>query len=590
MSSLTNISLRITFLLGLMVQAQALEMGLDASFNSSTQVDDWGAATHLQLISDQGFGLDFGYQRYNSITYNALNTSLTHSLDQIEIGTLWQAGDEAFRFQLLAGGVLSNSLVQASGFDLINRFDPGYQVGLGVSVPVFTRVRAFAEAGYQGWLQGEIPNHFHWRYGVRFVFGGNSVQPLEEEEQAQQIAQQEQAQEALENPPVSIDPSVPEYVPSHLSQSLPPILANADLCKCSPAGPYTLQLGEFSNMPQAIRGLEYRGLRQFFNSRTYLRSPLPVFLSQPEEDGPVSVFLGELNSINDMQFWRYELRKNGLLAQFRKVVNGSGERTANVIVEMTEDEASLTPQYSEEDIRRMNSLPETDVMIALPVMPTESETEQLVAEKMAMEAELEANRQLLNQAPDREEVPHVETKLQLGPLTLDGVTALLSMNDMQQAMSHQPTIQPPGSMMMVWDERRQEAWLQFSHFQSRQKVDEWRAWLDAQGLMADSVEAFFAPAGDVYHFALGGNLQPFSVEIDRQDDAMVALQRLRSPEVLWFQAFQRINGEPVETALNWSATDKRYHLIVINVPDRQTQQRIWSDLTAVGLLPSLAEQ
>ena len=111
--------------------SHCLELGLDASFNSSTQVDDWGVASHLQLIGESGFGLDVGYQRYNSITYNALNTSLTHSMDQFEIGTLWQAGDEAFRFQALAGGVLSNSWVQSAGNDVVRQYAPGYQIGAG---------------------------------------------------------------------------------------------------------------------------------------------------------------------------------------------------------------------------------------------------------------------------------------------------------------------------------------------------------------------------------------------------------------------------------------------------------------------------
>jgi hypothetical protein len=36
--------------------------------------------------------------------------------------------------------------------------------------------------------------------------------------------------------------------------------------------------------------------------------------------------------------------------------------------------------------------------------------------------------------------------------------------------------------------------------------------------------------------------------------------------------------------------DRRYHLIVTNVQTSQQRQSIWSDLTAVGLLPSLAEE
>lgn len=568
--------------------ATALEIGLDGSFTSSTQVDDWGASSHIQVLGSNGLGMDVGYQYLNSITYNALNTTLTHSMSQYEISGVWQAGNKAFRLQGLAGATLSNSWVQSAGNDVITQYSPGYQVGLGVSVPVFTRLRAFGEVGYQGWLNAEIPSHFKWRYGIRLIFGGNSVQKLEAQEAAEAQAQEAQQQALLDNPPVTIDPNVPAYVPGHLSQSLPPIVANAEICKCFPAGPYTLQLGEFSNMSGAIRGLEYRGLRQFFNSRAYLKTPLPVFLAQAEPAGPVGVYIGELASIDQMQYWRHELRKSGLQARFRKIVGSDGERVANPIVEMDDSQLALAPRYTEEEIRRMNSLPEDQMQTAMPVVT--EDTDILMAEKEAYDSEMEAQREQMNQAPFAEQGEMIDTVLHLGPVPLADLMTILSSDAMKRVLSRDAGISVPKDMMMVWNESTREAWLNLSGFQSVQQADEWDAWFQSEGLQPERSAEKYMPMGDVYEFSLGQPLQKYSVEIDRQESIQMMLQSMRSPEVLWFQAYQRINQEPVVTTLNWSRTDNRYHLIVTNVASAQQQQQIWSNLTAVGLLPSLAEE
>lgn len=565
----------------------ALEVGLDGSFNSSTLVDDWGASGHVQLMGSSGYGIDMGYTYQNSISYSALNSTLSHALSQYELAGIWQVGDRAFRLQLLGGAVFSNNWVQAGGQDVITQYSPGYRLDAGVSVPIFTRFRAFAEAGYQGWFNAEIPGHFRWRYGVRLLFGGNSIEPLQSDVEAQQQAQAEQQQAELDNPSVTIDPKVPEYVPSHLSQSLPPIVANAELCKCFPAGPYTLQLGEFSGMTQAIRGMEYRGLRQFFNSRAYLRSPLPVFLAQAETDGPVGLYLGEIESIDTLHYWRHELRKNGLQARFRKVVGTDGERVANPIVSMDDQMAQRDPVYTEEEIRRMNSLPGDEVIVS---RSSESVDESLLAEQQAYEQQRQQQMADMNQLTDSDAGQTVPTVLTMGPLTLDQLSDVISSNGMQQVLARSPSIRIPAHMRLIWDETRDEAWVTFNGFASDIHAGEWQAWFESENLSVETVNSFNQPVGDIYHFSLGHPIDEFSVEMDRQETADAIISSMRSPEILWFQAYQRINEHPIMTALNYSIRDNRYRLIASDIPSQAMRQRVWTNLSAVGLLPALAEE
>ena len=564
------------------VPVQALEFGIDSSLASSALVDDWGVATHLQVIGSNHLGVDLGYRYFNNLSYNALGTSLTHAFSQYELGLLWQAGDQGVRLQAQAGAVMSDRWIQSNGADIITRFQPGYQLGLGVSVPVFTRFRAFADAGYQDWLDAEIPGHIRWRYGLRLTLGGTGpqVSAADEAASAQQAADRQQA--LIDNPPVTIDTAVPQYVPGHLSQSLPPILSLAELCKCFPAGPFTLQLGEFSNMQQAVRGLEYRGLRQFFNSRAYKQAPLPVFLAQASAEMPVGVYMGELTTLAHLQYWHHELKKNGLKARFRKILGNNGERAVNPIVAMDDQLVLDNPRYTAEEIRRMNSLPDD-------VESAGSQLVRLENEPQAYAAALATEQTLLNQTPVQPDyIP--DTLLQIGPINQSRLEALLSVPAMREVLARTTTIRIPQQMALVWDEGKQEAWLNFDRFADEQQVDEWSAWLDSEGLLARRLSTAFMPLGDVYEFQLGQALQEYSIEIDRHDAFDKMLQSMRSPEILWFQAYQRINDRPIDTSLNWSMADRRYHLIVTNVQTSQDRQAIWSDLTAVGLLPSLAEE
>lgn len=576
----------ICFLAGLISSAHsfAMQSSLDIGISSSSQSESLGLSSHYQMISDRGLGFDVGYDYLNEINYDALDTTLSHSMSQLEAGVLWQFGDLGPRAQIKGSAVFSLTDVEDSGDEVISRFQPGYQVVAGLSAPVYQNFRAFFEAGYQGWVDAEIPSHMRWRYGLRMTFGPSAAENQIAVEQAEQAAAEEQ--QMLEYPPMTINPAVPEYIPSHLSESLPPIVANSEVCKCSPAGPYTLQLGEFSDMKQAIRGLDYRGLRQFFNSRAYQRTPIPVFLAQPQEAGSVSLYLGEIESLDDLAYWQHELKKNGINARLRKVVDADGQRTANSVVDVDEKELNRQPMYSEEDIRRMNSLPEGS-MEELKPEPSAS-TEQLIAEKEAYDAEMEAKMVAANQL-EAMEADSDTSLLQVGPVSQSSLEALLATDEFKRILARDSYIRTPERLNLIWDEGKKEAWLSFSGFASKQHIDEWSAWLESMSLGSDQVEKAFVPMGDVYRFRLAEPLHEYSVEIDRNESIAVMMERLRSPEVLWFHAFQQINEQPVETSLNWSDSDNRYHLIIINVKSQAEQQQIWGDLTAVGLLPSLAE-
>jgi len=567
-----------TIMLLAALPVQALEFAIDGSLASTALGNDWGLASHLQVFGPNQLGMDLGYRYFNNLNYDALDTALTHAFSQYEIGLLWQAGDQDVRFQTQVGAVLSDRWVQSSGVDVITRFQLGYQLGLGVSVPVFTRFRAFADVGFQDWFKAEIPAHIRWRYGLRMILGGSGPQALALDE----AASAEQA--LIDNPPVTIDTAVPEYMPSHLSASLPPILSLAELCKCFPAGPFTLQLGEFGNMQQAVRGLEYRGLRQFFNSRAYQKAPLPVFLAQVSSGSPVGLYMGELATLGQLQYWQHELKKNGLSVRLRKVLGNNGDRVVSQIVAMDDEVAAANPSYTADQIRRMNSLPE-DLDSDVPVLAKQKNAVEPEVDGAAMADE----RTRLNQT-SAQPAYIADTLLQIGPINKNQLEALMSVPAMRAVLARTTSIRIPQQMALIWDEGKQEAWLSFDRFEDEQQVDEWRAWLDSEGLLARRLSQAFKPLGDVYEFQLGQALQEHSVEIDRHDAFDKMLHSMRSPEILWFQAYQRINDQPIDTSLNWSMADRRYHLIVTNVQTSQQRQSIWSDLTAVGLLPSLAEE
>lgn len=264
------------------IHLHAMQGAWDIGLSSSSQAQGFaGGATHFQLVSSDGLGFDIGYDYLDTIEYDIAGTTLNHSMSQLETAVLWQLGDPGLRLQLKAGTVFSLTDVENAGSEVISRFQPGYQASFGISAPIYQNIRVFGELGHQGWLDSEVPSHMKWRYGVRMLFGKSAAEQKRVEQLAAEAEAEERERQLRENPPMTINASVPEYIPGTVSESLPPIVAYSELCKCFPRGPYTLQLGEFSNMKQAVRSLEFRGLRQFFNSFTYQRKPQPVFLSQP---------------------------------------------------------------------------------------------------------------------------------------------------------------------------------------------------------------------------------------------------------------------------------------------------------------------
>ncbi|MBU2862229.1 hypothetical protein KO489_00075 [Reinekea forsetii] len=581
----------------LCVSAGATEFGLDGSFSSSPLVNAWGAGSHVQIISDQGLGVDFGARYFSDISYETESFGELNQDNflQYEVAGLKQWGDKGFRVQMLAGALFSGVDVATPGGAVIDQFEMGYRLDAGMSVPVFTHFRAFAEGGYQGWPSSEMPGSLRWRYGLRLNFGGNNIVPLEAVEQQQVFeAEQKEAQE-LTNPSTTIDTRVPQYVPGNMSESLPPIIEFAELCKCYPAGPYTLQLGEFKHIEQAVRAMEYRGLRQFFNSRAYQKNPLPVFLAQIDEYGSVALFLGEINELPELRYWRHELKKNGISARLRKVIGDGGERVENPTIAL--DPALLEPEvtYTAEEIARMNSLPATGEGIENINVEQLNSAEPVVVDVQALNSlpntSIEMSAPIIEQQSSMETKPEtIEGYVQVGPLTKSALTALLNETFFKRIMASDETMELPTMKSMVWDETRQEAWLNFSGFHHQAQLDNWRAMFTSENFSAKSLTVLTRLNGDIYQFVLGAPINKFSVEVDRAESNLQILSRLRSPEVLWFEAFQRINQNPVTLSLNYSMADARYRIVVANLKNKAQQTEVWTHLTAVGLMPSLAEQ
>ena len=220
--------------------------------------------------------------------------------------------------QALFGGLLSNQGVAINNESIIEPLSLGYRAGHRSQRTLFGPTRAFVEGGYQGWFSGETPNLWRWRLGLGSIFG-NSSRSNSSRQPSLDAATEPTAQPLIIGDiQTIIDTRVPEYIPNYLSESLPAIAAHAELCRCAPAGPFTMQFGQFSNMEQAVRALEFRGLRQFFNSKAYLDYPLPVFLTQTEPNQAVSLYLEKFLPWRRLGFLRRELRKNGLQVQFRR--------------------------------------------------------------------------------------------------------------------------------------------------------------------------------------------------------------------------------------------------------------------------------
>jgi len=233
----------------------------------------------------------------------------------------------------------------------------------------------------------------------------------------------------------------------------------------------------------------------------------------------------------------------------------------------------------------MNSLPE-DWQDS--VQSKENSYAQEIAEKEQFDQEQMQAQKQLNQIDDLQ--VELNVTLQSGPIPLEKLIGILADEGMMQALARDASKNIPNKMSLIWDEGKKEGWLSFAKFTSDRQVDEWQAWLEASGLPARKLETQYVPLGDIYEFELGLSLHENSIEIARDESAQNMFQTMRSAEVLWFQAYQRINDQKVETTLNWSPTDSRYHLIVSGIANAAERQLIWSNLTAVGLLPSLAEE
>ncbi|WP_028671539.1 hypothetical protein [Saccharospirillum impatiens] len=557
------------------LSAPALEFSMDLGLASGENAVGWGVASHVQIMDNTRWGLDLGYRYHSELEYPTDNGTLNHDFRQYEMGLIWQQGHTGARFQGVGGLILAgDNVVGNADESVLNAGALGYHLDADISVPLVEGLRVFANAGYQDYFSGDMPAQWRWRYGVRYVFG-ERMSAAERDARARAEA----AQAPPQNTANAVDTEQPERrvqpIPTYLSQSLPPIIERSELCKCFPAGPYTLQLGQFPNMERAVRAMEYRGLRQFFTTIAYDRDPQPVFLAQAEPEGPVGLFLGEYEQLADSEIWRRRLRLSGIEGRIRRVV-GSDGRVENRTVDASAQ--ARTPRYTAEEIRRMNS-----------VSPDVGVNTQL-------------NRQTLNQAavagqdasshstpavmPDSNYVPGT---LILGPVSPATLTGWMSEPSMRDALLTDTTRRLPGRHRLIWDAARNQAWVYLDRFSSTTQIDEWQAWLEGKGQVASLHQSARLPVGDVYVYFLGDGLHGYSLELHQQADASDMLQRLVSPEVLWFQAYQSINEEPPTLVLQWNASDQRYHLIATGFARDNDARRAWQNLSSVGLMPVLQE-
>lgn len=540
--------------------AGAVELGWDIGPAGSNLATGWGLATHVQTLFTPEWGLDLGYRYQSELEYDLDGANHEHRFSQFETGLIWQQGNRGARFQAIGGAIFAGYGIENNAGEMtLERFTPGYRFDADVSVPVFTRFRVFANAGYQGFYSDGMPNQWRWRYGIRMTFG-SEVTPLERDERARLAAEQAALEAERANPTPRIDPEVPQYMPRHLSQSLPPIVQLSELCKCFPAGPYTLQLGEFRSMEQAVRAMEYRGLRQFFNTVAYEREPLPVFLAQAEPEGAVLLFIGEFENLDRVDFWKRQLRRSGVEGRLRKVI-GSDGRVANRIAAVPELERTVTPQYSAEEVRRMNSLPGD--------APT-------------------VDAQALNR-PEPAEQSRYTDSLVVGPVNEPQVRAWLEQPDYRDTLLMTTETAMPGRQRLVWDATRQHGWLYLDGFADRRQLDQWQAWLERRELVPEHRTRASLPVGDTYIYHLGTRQEGPTLLLDTQPNARAAMARMTSPEVLWFQAYQAINDQPPTLSVNWSANDERYHLIATGFSRRAQAMEAARQLSNVGLLPKLVE-
>ncbi len=556
------------------LSAPAMEFSLDLGLASGENAVGWGVASHAQFMQSTRWGLDLGYRYHSELEYPTDNGTLNHDFSQYEMGLIWQQGHIGARFQGVAGIILAGGdVVGNAGEAVLNAGALGYHLDADISAPVLEGLRVFANAGYQDYYSGDMPAQWRWRYGLRYVFG-ERMSAAERDARARAEAAQAQPQSAGEGAATAQPERRVQPIPTYLSQSLPPIIERSELCKCFPAGPYTLQLGQFPNMERAVRAMEYRGLRQFFTTVAYDRDPQPVFLAQADPDGPVGLFLGEYDQLADSEIWRRRLRLSGIEGRIRQVV-GSDGRIENRTVDASAQ--ARAPQYTAEEIRRMNSV-QPDAGVSA-----------------------ERDRQAMNQASaDRAatastattstvESQYVAGTLVLGPVSAATLTDWMSEPPMRDALLTDTNRRLPGRHRLIWDAARNQAWVYLDQFASTRQIDEWQAWLERNGQQASLQQRPRLPIGDIYVYHLGKALQGYSLELYQQADASDMLQRLVSPEVLWFQAYQSINDEPPTLVVQWQASDQRYHLIATGFARDNDARRAWQNLSSVGLMPVLQE-
>ncbi len=160
------------------------------------------------------WGLDLGYRYYDRIEYSLDGVDRAHAFGQFETGLIWQQGRSGARFQAIGGFIFSGFGVQdAAQNPLLDQFTPGFRLDADVSLPVAEGFRVFASGGYQGYYSSDMPNQWRWRYGLRFTWGERITDPV--------LPERQPAQETSDEDGAQIDPEVPEYMPRHLSQSLP---------------------------------------------------------------------------------------------------------------------------------------------------------------------------------------------------------------------------------------------------------------------------------------------------------------------------------------------------------------------------------
>ena len=563
-----------TVLAGLLILSltlEAQEVGLDVGLATSTLSEGGGYAVHGQILYDNNLGYDIGYRYQDRLQYSLDGNTLSHGFSQYELGVFWQEGREAARFQVHAGVILAgNDIETTAGDRVINAFTPGYRLDADLSLPFVDRLRVFTSLGYQGYYGGDLPNHWRWRYGLRMTFGGQRASELERVRLARIQAEQRAEREAQ----TSGDAAVPATLPQQFSQSLPPIVTHSEVCKCFPAGPYTLQLGEFRTMEQAVRALEFRGLRQFFTSVPYERSPQVVFLAQPQVEGPVAFFLGEFDSLADTESWRRELRRHGLEGRVRRVVGNEG-RISNR-VRSVDDPLAPEAGYTEEQIARMNRITETDQAPAgsrAPVVTGESSPIETSISRLPLELESDPT----DAAPG--------SALMIGPLSESAMQLWLGDPEFKRQWILPETEAPSSRVRLIWDASAEQGWYLMDQFRSELALDQARSWLDSRGLSGTEQSQARVPSGDIYQYRLGYRPDSPWFNVTTESRVESVWQWLLSPEMLWFQAFQAINDRPAEVILNGSTEAPRYQIIATGFGRHSEADAAWRHLVSVGLQP-----